>query len=255
MPLSQKPKLTHFLCLPLITKASRSQLEASFTQFRSAVGKDIPEKAIRPIGTLHLTIGVMSLLEEDRVSGALTFLKSLDLKRLLAESVVNSVAVAQSYATVKREPSATEVAPLTVTFRGLHSMHEPQKTSILYASPSAPSYTSESLPLYQFSLLLQQKFVGAGFIIADTRPLLLHATIVNTIYAPGVRKASGARGGHGKAKAKLTVDARSILEECENMVWMEDIRLETVAICRMGARKGVDGEEKYEVEGDAELPA
>jgi hypothetical protein len=45
----------------------------------------IPGKAIRPIGTLHLTIGVMSLLSQEKINDAVDFLKKLNLKDLLSD--------------------------------------------------------------------------------------------------------------------------------------------------------------------------
>jgi len=85
---------------------------------------------------------------------------------------------------------------------------------------------------------------------------------VNTVYVPGVRERSGgqAGAGHGKQKAKMTIDAREVLERYEETVWMEECKVEKVAIFRMGARKVRDkegretGEEVYVVEGEVEFP-
>ena len=51
----------------------------------------------------------------------------------------------------------------------------------------------------------------------------------------------------------MTVDAREVLDKYEDEVWMEDVEVEGVQICRMGAKKRiVDGEEDeaYEVEAE-----
>ena len=77
--------------------------------------------------------------------------------------------------------------------------------------------------------------MDAGFLVKDERPLLLHATLVNTIYVPGVR---GSRG-----------DARDVLGRYEDTVWGRG-RVEKVVICRMGAKKRQDGSEAYVVEGE-----
>jgi len=60
------------------------------------------------------------------------------------------------------------------------------------------------------------------------RPLKLHVTIVNTIYA------QGRNGRHP------LIDARAILEHFKDFVWLEDILLDRVAICEIGAKKLVD---------------
>lgn len=106
-PSSKRPPLTHFLCLPLVTNISKPQFEASIHQFQQLLSTKfldglpaddtprefgqaprapwIPPKAIRPVGTIHFTLGVMSLDTDDRVQQAVEYLKSLDLKTMAAE--------------------------------------------------------------------------------------------------------------------------------------------------------------------------
>jgi len=62
-------------------------------------------------------------------------------------------------------------------------------------------------------------------------------------------KGNGSNTGHGNNKAKLTFDARDLLEDCEDWEWMRDVRLEKVAICRMGAKVNGDGEENMRLKG------
>jgi hypothetical protein len=59
----KKPRLTHFLALPLVTPTSHPQLESALARLRTEIENTgvVDGKALRPIGTLHLTIGVMSL--------------------------------------------------------------------------------------------------------------------------------------------------------------------------------------------------
>ncbi len=123
-------------------------------------------------------------------------------------------------------------------------MHTPSKTSILYASPT------DDDRLYPFCQRLKNIFTEGEFLVEENRPLKLHATIVNTVYVPGVRGS----GGHGKRKAKLTIDAREILEDFEEFEWASNVRIEKVAICKMGAQKNEEGEDEYVVEGEVEMP-
>lgn len=146
-------------------------------------------------------------------------------------------------------------------------MHPPQKTSILYTAPSDP--TSRLQPLCE---ALRQRFQDAGFLIEDTRPLKLHATLVNTIYVKSRKKSrqrkeiksTEPRGetantetknqaqeeakpseeendrsqGHGPdAKAPLRIDARDILDKYKDFVWAENVVLGRIAICEMGAKR------------------
>ena len=94
--------------------------------------------------------------------------------------------------------------------------------------------------------------------------MLLHATVLNTIYVKGRDReqhlGQGKWKGKGKGKGKggrrerLTVDARPILDRYDDFVWMRDVPIEKVAICRMGAKKvGDDGDEAYEVEAEIDI--
>lgn len=145
-------------------------------------------------------------------------------------------------------PAMTEDTPtksntINITLKGLASMHKPSSTSILYAPPLPPS-----LRLHSFAFALRNIFSTAGFLVHDTRPLLLHATIVNLVYVRDKKE----KGGHGKNKAKMTVDATALLEDWAEHVWMQDVRLEKVTICRMGAKDVGRGEE-YVVEGEVDM--
>jgi activating signal cointegrator complex subunit 1 len=193
----------------------------------------------------------MSLLAPERVEGACALLRGLDMAALLSETAANpSTAVGKQ----PEAPKDTDIKPLNVTLRGLKAMHPPPKTSILYSAPEDPDGR-----LYRLCAKLKEVF--SEFMVQDTRPLLLHATILNTVYVPGIReKSSGSGAGHGKNKAKMTIDAREILERYSEFAWMEDVKIEKVAICRMGAKrmkdeKGVETEdEEYIIESAVELP-
>lgn len=95
---------THFLCLPLVTAASRPGLAAGVAAFAADVtsppergGFGWPIEAVRPLGTLHLTLGVMSLNGggaaaeasggggKKDLAGAVALLRSLKVRELLAE--------------------------------------------------------------------------------------------------------------------------------------------------------------------------
>jgi activating signal cointegrator complex subunit 1 len=287
-----KPPLTHFLCIPLVNESSRSQLQDSLSRFSTEVrslkpptrvsrsgeqelgnaspsasepiavnsaesqqntGDDalIPERAIRPLGTLHLTLGVMSLQSEEKVDEAIHFLRSIDMASLLEEAA--ELRDQDGSAPQPSESKAASAAPepLTISLSSLTSMHPPQKTSILYTAPSDP--TARILP---FCASLVNLFRSADLVLPDDRPLKLHATVVNTIYA----KAGGRGSGHGpNAKAPIRLDAREVLERYQDWVWAKDVKVGKVAICKMGAKKilGEGGKivaEEYEEVASVSLP-
>jgi activating signal cointegrator complex subunit 1 len=117
--------LTHFLCLPLLTPTSTPQLRASIAHLQSAIearepeAKEgngcteaepqrktprlVPRAAFRPLGTLHLTLGVMSLKGPGQLQGALELLGELDVEGMLREvseevSNINEVTVSEDSA-------------------------------------------------------------------------------------------------------------------------------------------------------------
>lgn len=219
------------------------------------------QQAIRPVGALHCTLGVMSLNNE-QLSQATALLEGLDVPSLLSK-------VAED------EP----LRPLVINLKGLESMHAPEKTSILYAAPADPSER-----LYSFCLAVQELFKDQGLLVEDDRKLKLHATIVNTIYAKGKKmpanrhaatpagkpsfdqSASTASGssltpqddgsiqGHGpNANAPLKIDARTLLDQYKDFVWADNIALDRLAICEMGAKKVTDADGKVIAEQYTEV--
>ena len=101
------------------------------------------------------------------------------------------------------------------------------------------------------------------------RPLRIHATIVNTVYA-GRKQVRGAvnfgrgekigdeeagRGMNGAApkptafprgyQRKLKLDAREIIDRYRGFQWARDIRLDRIAICEMGAKRKMDKSATY----------
>lgn len=255
-------QFTHFLCLPLVNKHSNPQLQASFQHFVTTVANkhDLPAKAIRPVGTIHLTLGVMNLPTEEHVRAASAFLGSLNMVQLLEAAATQNVlptregerlptdqaapsmtSLLQTRNGSTRSGTITQVAgpdaltePLMVSLAGLQSMHNPVKTSILYTSPADLTFR-----LRGFCEALCNQFTSRGFLVPDKRPLLLHATIVNTLYAKG-SKNRPKDSGHGKSNHGVgKFDATALLEEFGAYEWAKDIRIEKVCICQMGAKKEV----------------
>ena len=265
------PRLTHFLCLPLVTQSSKPQLQQSLQSFIAiATSKhNVPSKAVRPIGTIHLTLGVMQLATEEQIEAASVFLRSLDVLEILKKAEVEpSRALSEiaehpdSSSTASSHPQAscgkisvttsnpTQVQhvdfpppPLTISLSGLESMHTPTKTSTLYTTPR-----DSTSRLLTFATSLREVFTNANLLLPDKRPLLLHATIMNTLYAKTKSHATGT--GHGKSKRRVEkIDATALLEEFREYVWAKDFRIEKISLCQMGAKKefidGVVVDEEY----------
>lgn len=214
----KKPPLTHFLCLPLVNTESRPLLEVGLQKLGREVEKSglVPCKAIRPVGTLHLTLGVMSL-DDESLEAAGKYLQELDLKALLPETqsedtetgIQQKLTRLHHWSTEMPKGTAppdpigdtkTEVKPyIEVDLKSLVPMQKPRQTSILYAQP-----VDNTSRLRTFAEALKKEFTEKGFMVNEDRALKLHATIINTIYAkPNGRGPKGANGkGEGKAPTK-----------------------------------------------------
>ncbi|TQB68947.1 hypothetical protein MPDQ_002573 [Monascus purpureus] len=280
----KRPPLTHFLCLPLVNLVSLPQLESSLAIFKQAIPfcprKEnestlkplrplIPDSALRPLGTLHLTLGVMSLGTKERLDEAIEFFQGLDLVQMMweAERIANAnrerkkgvQRVRQMGGSIESGNSSREVSgsddasskeahgesesaivpkPFTISLESLHALPRARNATVLHAVPVDPT-----LRLYPFCVMLRDKFLEAGFLQGEyraatqvqssdnnihtesssqipaatvdlvvdepnrntipiprkskPRPLLLHATVVNTIYVKGRRRGNNNNNNKG----------------------------------------------------------
>lgn len=255
MASSQKtkaPPLTHFLCIPLVTAASRPQLSQSIASFRDDVtrpkalgGFDLPLDAVRPVGTLHLTLGMMSFPKDEGLDRAVELLRSLKLREIM--STVRAPVMPGSSGGEEEEAAKGQPQPL-ITLRGLHTFQKADRATVLFAPPS-----DQAGLLQGFSEKIKALFKDAGLLAPDDRPLLLHATIVNTIYVKGNRSSHGKKRGD----RAFVADGQAIMDRYEDQVWLGDAPLEKVAICRMSAKpveeNGAVVDAAYEVEAEVEF--
>jgi activating signal cointegrator complex subunit 1 len=241
---SKAPPLTHFLCIPLVTAASRPQLSQSIASFRDDVtrpkalgGFELPIDAVRPVGTLHLTLGMMSFPEDEGLDKAVELLKSLKLREIM--STVKPPVMPGSSG---EETAKAQMQPL-ITLKGLHTFQKADKATVLFAPPS-----DQAGVLHGFSEKIKALFKETNLLAPDDRPLLLHATIVNTIYVKGNRRKRGDR--------TFVADGQAIMDRYEDQVWLDNSPLEKIAICRMSAKpveeNGVVVDAAYEVEAEVE---
>ncbi|GAQ08203.1 hypothetical protein ALT_5524 [Aspergillus lentulus] len=206
----KRPPLTHFLCLPLVNDISLPQLESSLSTFKAAIPlvsqSDengsvkqqvsaerplIPDGAVRPVGTLHLTLGVMSLPTKERLEEAVEFFHSLDLASIMheAEEIAKKSKWSRKRSLSPRHQSdftgavgedeethpsrrleqegdsASAIVPrgtyepLTISLESLHALPRGRAATVLHAAP-----VDSTSRLYPFCVLLRNKFLEAGFL-------------------------------------------------------------------------------------------
>ncbi len=193
------------------------------------------------VAMVHLTLGVMCLESEERRSAACDFLRGEEVRKVFRGGLLGADArkdgddeeeekgKPSQGGTMKPEPESAEAAakaeaeaqqhPFTTTLSGLHAMRSQTSTSILYASPLDPTGRLQAL-----CISLRSLFLSAGFLVAEDRPLLLHATVLNMGYDKNLR-------GHGKRK----IDATELMRRYEGFEWVKEVSLDRLCIWKMGA--------------------
>lgn len=205
-PKDKKPPLTHFLCLPLVNSISLPQLESSLATFKAAIpvspssslsasrgGQNdaqpkvivreqkplIPDGALRPVGTLHLTLGVMSLPTKERLDEALGFFQSLNLADMLHEAEDKAQQSISRHSTLEQVSSSTDKPgndtiaatsavsrsppqPFNISLESLHALPRARSATVLHATPIDPTFR-----LYPFCEMLRDKFLEAGFLLGE----------------------------------------------------------------------------------------
>lgn len=247
MPPKPTP-LTHFLSIPLVTPASFPKLAAKLAAFRAdpAVRDAIPPDAIRPLGTLHLTLGVMSFPPAasasadqgqesesgpERLARACALLKMIPLRELWRAAG----RIVAGKPPDEEQPGEKEDEPIKVRLTGLRTMTpgREEASGVLYAGVEDGE---EGRRVQMFCEAVRKVFQRKGLLVDDGRGLVLHATVVNTVYCLG-------RGRKGKKGGRVKIDAREVLEKWGEEEWVEGgIDVEEMAICKMGAKR-VEGEE------------
>lgn len=131
-------------------------------------------------------------------------------------------------------PPLSAFPPYQTTLSGLHTTRTRTSTSALYASLSPLAS-----PLHILCQALRELFLHANLLISESRPLLLHATVFNTLYYAK------------KPEKGKKIDARVLMEKWEQVEWVRDLKIERLAIWEMGAKFDAEEEDKTytELEG------
>ncbi|KAJ8608703.1 hypothetical protein MRB53_039505 [Persea americana] len=210
-------------------------------------------------------------LDHDKLQVAAQTLAELNIPRL-----IESTRSTDSDEKQTAQPDSVPLKSIRIRLKGIASMHDPDHTSILYIPPD-----DEDQALLPFCQAIQKIFQDKELLVKDDRPLKLHATIVNTIYAkekkqrynksPNIKSISsqnvqavnrepiagssqdvstqqsrslvdGSTGHGSNAKSLLKFDARAILDKYKDYTWTDDFMLDRIAICEMGAKKKFDAQ-------------
>lgn len=273
-PWTSRKAPTHFLCLPLCNVSSRAQLIASLQSFQEQANDDWKDKAqpdvtgtppapeetsatylecpqqpmrsepesspcpqptvsvnmFRPPGTLHFTLGVMHLADAGQLELAKKLLEALDLNRTFS-SIDNQTP----------DVGNDRFAPLHTNLESVYALPSPWNTRVLYTAP--PPNMPSTTRLQAVADTIRHSFLAAGLLEDEGRPLLLHATLFNTIYG----KVKGKR----RRKSERKLNTARLIEAMKGFGFARNINITRVALCEMGAKhvEGEEGQRYWEVAG------
>lgn len=112
-------RLTHFLCIPMATSKSRSQLYTARQRLmRDPVTRNIPTEAFVWPDTQKLTLGALSLTSDDKIQAARSLLQCLDLNTMLEDLRIKEIN--QYNPGMSHNPGGPyTVKPVSVSINGL----------------------------------------------------------------------------------------------------------------------------------------
>lgn len=134
---------THYLSIPIATRFSRPQLQASFARFERETSAIIPKGSVNNVDLVKLDLGRLKLKSEERIHACSKHLRGLDLREMLRVAAVNAMAGQPNPTDLPYRGNAahafgvaTEIdfSPLKVDLSGIFSMYDdPSRTRTLRA--------------------------------------------------------------------------------------------------------------------------
>ncbi|KAI8992539.1 AKAP7 2'5' RNA ligase-like domain-containing protein [Pilobolus umbonatus] len=213
----EKARPTHFLSLTISSNSITRKLdEMHHTLLSNAFKCEGLDSSILVIpANFHITLGVMKLFNQNEIERAVRILKE-ECPPIIQSILDNNKLMVKLSKLSTMQPS-------------------PAKAHVLYIDPED---VSENKVLKELCTSLINKMIEAGVMVAEDRPLKLHATLINTSNRVSDKKNS-----------REPFDARPILKEFKNIDFGTVI-LDKLHIMKMG-RTGPG--KTYQSEGSISL--
>ena len=211
----------------------------------------VPDEAVKPVGSLHLTIGVLHLRDEEAFKRARRAIDDLNLESYLARGGEGGTARSSIGSNALVIPHF-RISSLPLIRKGQES--QSPKTYVVHLDPLDPDGR-----LQGFCNAILEHFREGGLIQQPdpARPhprdnLTLHATLINVRQRrPSMDPRRQSRGaGYQSLNSDLAegtpgdfdrdnvkpIDASSILDAFGSWKWAENVELDRVALCRLGCK-------------------
>ncbi|KZV96496.1 hypothetical protein EXIGLDRAFT_733163, partial [Exidia glandulosa HHB12029] len=219
------PPLTHFLAIPLGHLPGLRERVSSFTD--GLLSTDPPLSGmdasivILP-RRLHMTLGVLSLVKEDK-----------DIKHPTQTTISRALAILERLKPRLHEVATSMVVPL-VSMDIMRPLKGKASPHVLYVGPNEEDVKGTSLE--RISNMVHDAFRAEGLFFED-RPLKLHCTLINTVYRkPRARKRVPFSYNHIKgSKALADILAGQVADGKPLRVDLGTWEVDEIQLCEMGS--------------------
>ena len=247
----QKHGLTHFLAIPLVPPTSRSQFRDSFKcLWDDLAAISVPNEAIRSLGLLHLHLGILLRLDTpERIAKATEILQGFSFKKTLptihnSSTSGNSSSHSSSALPNSDDDANNSMAAPCVSISSLFCKAAREAEALTLGT----KVYDATHRVIDWRLRLAQAYRAAGLsprarLFRDYQMRVameeFSDTTVRLVTIPRSGKVTPSKWKPGKLKNSNLppFDARSLLERYKDHVWIQNVPLERVSICKFGFRK------------------
>lgn len=222
---------THFLYIPIGTRASSARLKDALTVIASdPLAAALPRAAWLTVRELRYSIGSLRLQDKKQVNKAIHLLRSPEVRRILEECQIEK----------PTSPSST-ATPKSITLRGLSFPNDEYEKQCDRVASLSSFIQDSPFDLPRLHDRLKQCFVDQQLsaygtphqIPASGKP---RVKVMQTTYLTTNELNTHPRVAKNGHRRKPLVDARDLYTKYEDYVWARDIEIQKLCIGEGGLR-------------------
>ncbi len=239
---------THYLSVPITTRPSRLQLQASFARFERETSAIIPEGSVANPDYVKLNFGRLKLGSKERIDACSKHLHSLNMDKILGIAAVNAMNGPPKFEDlpysrpVSYPPGVAtifDMSPLKVDMAGISSPNEsPSRVSTLEASFIDRTHRSQ-----HFQHIILVSLFKAGFLANAFYNKIPVVDTAIKVWLPhkGTRDPKTGRWSNPVGPRIPLFDASDLIDERKDYKWATNVRLEKLGVYALGSREKLPG--------------
>ena len=213
---------THFLSIPLNVTQVKDNLKDFKEQVLKKEPKDLPESLFQVPEKVHLTMGMLSLTDDDKRN------KAKELLQACKSSILEKV----------------PKQPIKFDIKGLGCFGEPKKTRVIFGKIAGQGLED----VKTVTEFLADKFVQEGLLIKEMRDgepegVRLHVTVMNNTFRERMERRDSRKGGKYSKYNKTArfLDVSELFSSLEDFSFGQDLELKEIHISTLRGEPGPDG--------------